>query len=252
MKIKLQPQSGLGDLIFALPLIEKLVSEGQEVTVATNHGYALAPFGPAVQTVPVEFEHRLPIIQHDAHHLKYNRYGVHYFTPYFEAFYPDAPLTFRMSVAKVRERFINAGRLLGQLGAQRYFVFAPARAAQRHKHLPQPFECAPMRETIAAALERARATGLPGVTVGQNEIYADGDAAKNQTNYDFTDILDFWGLVHLVANAERVVSQISAITALAGLLGVKTDFLPARTESETQRARHVAGVVWPGQEIITA
>lgn len=250
--IKLQPQSGLGDLIFALPLIEKLVGEGQAVTVATNHGYALAPFGDAAQTVPVEFERRLPIIQHDAHHLKYNRYGVHYFTPYYEAFYPDKN-ELPAAIEKVRERYrMKTGRTFGDFVAKQFYVFAPARAAQRHKHLPNPFECAPMRETVFAALERARATGLPGLTVGQNEIYADGDAARTQTDYDFTNAFDFWQLACHVANAERVVSQVSAITALAGLLGVKTDFLPARTESETQHARHVAGVVWPGQEIITA
>lgn len=252
MTIKLQPQSGLGDLIFALPLIEKLVSEGREITVATNHSYVLKAYdGEQVRTVPVEFEHRLPVIQHDAHPMKYNRYGVHYFVPYFEAFYPDAPLTFNMSVAKVRERFTRYCSLSGdRLCAPKFYIFAPARAALRHKHLPQPFECAPMRETVAAALERARATGLPGVTVGQNEIYADGDAARKQTEYDFTDGFDFWWLSHYIVNAERVISQVSAITALAGLLGTKTDFLPARAESATQHATHVDGVVWPGQEVV--
>lgn len=250
MTIKLQPQSGLGDLIFALPLIEKLVSDGQAVTVATNHGYVLAPYGDAVDVVPVEFEHRLPVIQHDAHHLKYNRYGVHYFKPYFEAFFNADDLLHWVKV--VRNRFTTwaANNGSGHMPALRFYIFAPARAAHRHKHLLAPFECAPMRETVAAALERARATGLPGVTVGSKELYADGDAARGQTEYDFTGALDFWRLAHYIANAERVVSQVSAITAVAGLMGVSTDFLPARTESVTQHARHVESVVWPGQKVI--
>lgn len=249
MTIKLQPQSGLGDLIFALPLIEKLVSDGQAVTVATNHRYVLAPY--EIDVVPVEFERRLPVIQHDAHHLKYNRYGVHYFKPYFEAFFPAADLLTR--VKAVRERFTAWATVRGggHMPAPRFYIFAPARAAYRHKHLPAPFECAPMRETVAAALERARATGLPGVTVGSKELYADGDAARRQTEYDFTGALDFWQLAHYIANAERVVSQVSAVTALAGLMGTPTDFLPARTESTTQHARHVESVVWPGQKVIT-
>lgn len=250
MTIKLQPQSGLGDLIFALPLVEKLVSDGQAVTVATNHGYVLAPYGDAVQAVPVEFEHRLPVIQHDAHHLKYNRYGQHYFKSYFEAFFPQSELF--ACVEKARERVTRFAddNGSGHMPASRFFVFAPARAAHRHKYLAHPFECAPMRETVAAALERARATGLPGVTVGSKEVYADGDAARGQTEYDFIGVLDFWRLVHYIANAERVVSQVSAITALAGLLGVPTDFLPARTETTVQHARHVESIAWPGQKVL--
>lgn len=250
MTIKIQPQSGLGDLLFALPLIEKLLADGQAVTVATNHSYALAPYGDAVQGVPVEFEHRLPVIQHDAHHLKYNRYGQHYFKSYFEAFFPAADLLTRIKA--VRERFTAWATVRGggHMPAPRFYIFAPARAAYRHKHLPTPFECAPMRETVAAALEHARATGLPGVTVGSKELYVDGDAARRQTEYDFTGALDFWQLAHYIANAERVVSQVSAITALAGLLGVPTDFLPARTETAVQHAKHVQGVCWPGQVVI--
>lgn len=248
MTIKIQPQSGLGDLLFALPLIEKLVSDGQAVLVATNHGYALAPYGDAVQGVPVEFEHRLPVIQHDAHHLKYNRYGAHYFKSYFEAFFSADDLLHWVGVA--RERFKKYAANSKATPFDKYYVFAPSRAANRHKHLPQPFECAPMRETVWAALERARVAGAGDcVAVGQAEKYAD-PTEKKFVELDLSDNLSFFDLVNLVANAERVVSQVSAITALAGLLGVPTDFLQARTETAVQHARHVEGIVWPGQVVI--
>lgn len=250
MTIKIQPQSGLGDLLFALPLIEKLLADGQAVTVATNHSYALAPYGDAVQGVPVEFEHRLPVIQHDAHHLKYNRYGQHYFKSYFEAFFSADDLSRWVGVARERFKKCGAAQAPRYDVPKRYFIFAPARAAHRHKHLPQPFECAPMRETVWAALENARGAGLLGVTVGRNEIYADVKEAGKLTDFDFTDGLDFFDLVKIMTGAERVVSQVSAITALAGLLGVPTDFLPARTETAVQHAKHVQGVCWPGQVVI--
>lgn len=250
MKVKIQPQSGLGDLLFALPLIEKLVSDDWVVTVATNHGYVLVPYGDAVEVVPVELEHRLPVIQHDAHHLKYNRYGQHYFKSYFEAFFSADDLLHWVGIARERFKRCAAAQAPHFDVPKRYFVFAPARAAHRHKHLPQPFECAPMRETVWAALESAKAAGLLGVTVGRNEIYADVKEAGKLTDFDFTDSLDFFDLVKIMANAERVVSQVSAITALAGLLGVPTDFLPARTETTVQHARHVQSVRWPGQVVI--
>lgn len=251
MKVKIQPQSGLGDLLFALPLIEKLVSDEQPVTVATNHGYALAPYGDAVEVVPVELEHRLPVIQHDAHHLKYNRYGQHYFKSYFEAFFSADDLLHWVEVARERFKRYAAENSRTKLTGL-YYVFAPSRAANRHKHLPQPFECAPMRETVWAALEKAREVCATGVTVGRNEIFADVKEAGKLTDFDFTDSLDFFDLVKIMAGAgaERVVSQVSAITALAGLLGVPTDFLPARTETTVQHARHVQSVCWPGQVVI--
>lgn len=252
MNVKIQPQSGLGDLLFALPLIEKLVSNEARVIVVTNHRHVLAPYAGAVDVVPVEMQNRLPVIQPDAHHLRYDRYSHHYFKTYFNAFVS----TERAAgwVNAVRERFLNYARTVQSWDTRlvpapkHYFVFAPARAAQRHKHLKDPFECAPTEETERRALSYS--LGTAGITAGQGELYPGGYRARLQTAFDLTDNLDFFQLAALVANAERVISQVSAITALAGLLGVKTDFLSGRHETEAQHAKHVDGVAWPGQEIV--
>jgi hypothetical protein len=54
----------------------------------------------------------------------------------------------------------------------------------------------------------------------------------------------------LIKNAEMVISQIGAITTLAGLFEKPTMFLPAAKETEEQHRKHIDGVVWPGQDIL--
>jgi ADP-heptose:LPS heptosyltransferase len=68
--------------------------------------------------------------------------------------------------------------------------------------------------------------------------------------YDYRDKLNFIELCNIIANASLVISQVSAITALAGLYGIPTHFLKAASETEEQHEKHIAGIVWPGQEIL--
>lgn len=243
--MKIQPQSGLGDLLFTFPLIESLLNKGEQVTIATNHSYALnhyhAQFGYQLQTVPVEFTGPVPKLKDGFTKLKYSRYKAHY----FDSYYTGQTMSIHEAIFNAKSKLIaNAESNAWRFAGRPYCVYAMPRAANRHKSAHN-FSCAP---DVDYAGRRVLMSGLPIVTVGQNEVFC-----ENQTQYgDFNliDRLSFYELISVVMNAQRVVSQISAITALAGLLDVETDFLPARNETPALHAAHVAGVVWPGQKVV--
>lgn len=243
--MKIQPQSGLGDLLFTFPLIESLLIKGEQVTIAANHSYALnhyhSEFGHQIQTVPVEFTGPVPKLKEGFTKLKYSRYKAHY----FESYYADQKLSIHEAIYKAKSRIANnAENKAWRFTSSPYCVYAMPRAANRHK-AARNFSCAP---DVDYAGRRVLMSGLPIVTVGQNEVFCEGQ--RQFGDFNLVDRLSFYELVSVVMNAQRVVSQISAITALAGLLGVETDFLPSRNETPALHAAHVAGVVWPGQKVV--
>lgn len=244
--MKIQPQSGLGDLLFTFPLIESLLYKGEQVTIATNHSYALnhyhSEFGHQIQTVPVEFTGPVPKLKDGFTKLKYSRYREHYFDSYYST---GGIMTLQCAVDKARWKIIKAAEHKAfRFTAAPYCVYAMPRAANRHK-AARNFSCAPDADYAG---RRVLMSGLPIVTVGQNEVFCENQ--KQYGDFNLIDRLSFYELVSVVMNAQRVISQISAVTALAGLLGVETDFLPARNETPALHAAHVAGVVWPGQKVI--
>ena len=246
--VRLQPQSGLGDLIQLLPTIETAIERGIKIIVATNHGYVLKPYGNTVETVPVESVPKddwfKPVPIDGFMQLKYTRYGQDtYADRYYKTVFPDGDYVLSVDAARARYEVAATERL----PFRQYVVFAPPRAAERHKKSISPFQCAP---DWNFALSRARDLSVTLLTVGQDDLYEPIPEGTLSEFLDLRDCLTFWELCAVIMRAARVVSQIGAITTLAGLYGVPTDFLPARTECEEHHNKHVAGVVWPGQEII--
>lgn len=234
-KIKIQPQSGLGDLINALPLIEYL--GGAEV--ATNHHYALEPFVSMVDFVPVEMNGSKPVIRDGFRHLKYRRYGAsRYRDEYFHA------EGYEIYANCVRERY-KAFYKREEVD-HNFVVFAPPRAAARHKKKGS-FECAP---DVDSAYDYVRSLDMPLFLVGNNDLYPDHLPKAGRDVFDLRDETTFPELCWLIMSADRVVSQVSAISTLAGLFGKPTKFLKAASETVEEHKKHVAGVVWPGQEVL--
>lgn len=241
MEAKIQPQSGLGDLIQALPTIYALAPN---VTVATNHARALAPLSCDVVGVPIENGRPMPV--EGFRQLRYNRYGERSYKDNYFAFDPDA----RDLVDRLFEENVNAVRTSYMRyyasprgGTENYIVLAPPRAAARHRGKANPFECAPAPD---AALEYLKDDVRPVVLVGLDDVYPDLPEMHGEV-YDMRNKTKFSELCALIMNADAVVSQVSAITSLAGLFGIPTKFLKAAGETEEQHRAHVRGVIWPGQ-----
>jgi ADP-heptose:LPS heptosyltransferase len=230
--MNIQPQSGIGDLINLLPYIEKLYPD---ITIATNHTYALEPF-KNIKTVPVEYNGILPIIRKDFQHLKYTRYSEkRYCDIYFQG------NDYELYVKKVRERYKNYYNSKLQISGK-YTVFAPPHAAKRHQHKKFMFECTPdVKKTYYFIFS------LKGkvILVGKDDIYP--DLPDTQNIIDLRNKTSFTELCLLIKNADMVISQIGAITSLAGLFGISTKFLQAEKETIEEHISHVNGVIWPGQ-----
>ena len=246
--IRLQPQSGLGDLIQLLPTIETAIERGQKVIVATNHGYVLKPYGDKVETISVEFVPKddwfKPVPIDGFMQLKYNRYGQDtYADRYYKTVFPDGDYQRAVAVARTRYEI----KEIATFAHKQYVVFAPPRAAERHKKSISPFQCAP---DWNFALLRTQEAGMPVVVVGKDDLYEPVMMDMLSGFTDLRDCLEFDVLCSVIMRASRVVSQVGAITTLAGLFGIPTDFIPARTECEEHHNKQVAGIVWPGQEII--
>jgi ADP-heptose:LPS heptosyltransferase len=236
--MNIQFQSGLGDLIMALPYIEKLQSD---ITIATNHSYALEPFGN-IKTVPVEFNGRLPIQKEGFQYLKYQRYGEkRYRDIYFQGDDYD------FYVEKVRERYKNfyESKLNIETDEDEFIIFSPPHAAKRHQHKKFMFECTP-DVTITYNLIFSLRNIV--VLVGKDDIYP--KLPDMQNVIDLRNKLSFNQLCSLIKQSSVVISQIGCITALAGLFGKPTMFLPAAKETPEEHLKHIAGVVFPGQDII--
>ena len=244
----LQPQSGLGDLVNLLPYLEKLTGQAVWKT-ATNHGYALEPFGDVAQSVRVVVDGVRPNYIEGFTYLKYNKYAkAGYKSIYFKG------NDYEYYAQKVRDRYITFYNKMPTVEGN-YVVFAPPRAAQRHQEKNNPFECAPKIEYAFYELYRV-AKSMPVVVVGKNDKYSGSPPYQHliidlrDKFIDLRDKLSFAELCGIIMHAEVVVSQISAITSIAGLFGIPTKFLPAATETPEQHTAHVNGVVWPGQEIL--
>lgn len=244
--MKIQPQSGLGDLLFTLPLIEYCLHIGEPVTVATNHSFLLDMYGGQVQSEPVEINYGNPVIKKDFIHLKYTRYKCHYFDNYFFRGNDSIDKSLVEMATLAKTHLINYAQKNTKIefgGLGEMCLFAPPRATARDK-AKKIFPRAPDPKY---AESRAKAAGRV-VVIGQNELFAPGvDISHHES---LLDKLTFWDLVLVMWQAKCVVSQISMITALAGVLGKPTDFLPARNETIMHHEKHVSGVLWPFQEMI--
>jgi ADP-heptose:LPS heptosyltransferase len=233
--MNIQFQSGLGDLIMALPYIEKLQPD---ITIATNHSYALEPFGN-IKTIPVEFNGILPIQKEGFQYLKYTRYGEkRYRDIYFQG--DD----YKLYAGKVRDRykeFYNSKLNI----EDEFIIFSPPHAAQRHQHKKYIFECTPDIDLTYNLIFSLRNIV---VLVGKDDIYPDLPDMKNVI--DLRNKTTFPELCSYIKQAKTVISQIGTITALAGLFGISTIFLSAQKETSEEHTAHINGVVWPKQEII--
>jgi len=207
-----------------------------------------------VKTKPVAMHGNRAFVHPDFKYLRYDRYGsVPYWIRYYDHVYPHTD--YFGAVRNVRERYSNFLEnfrheesyieWFQNLEIDKYIIFAPPRAAARHKGFPDPFQCTPDPEY---ALSAALASGLPVIMVGNDDLY---DFPIVPDNFiDARNQLNFWQLCELIKNAEQVVSQIGAITCIAGLFGKPTKFLPSRYETRDQQDLHIAGVVFPNQEVI--
>jgi hypothetical protein len=241
--MKIQPQSGLGDLIFALPLIYD-IAQREEVEIATNHPYILEPLQKHGKITTSEIpicKDGIPIIKEGYTHLRYDRYGINYFEKYYT---PYGRISLEESIKQVRKIYHQDRQ--SRISAE-YAVYSPPRAARRHigKKQEEIFSCTP--EPIHAK-KIIDSYNIPIVIIGQNEIFPP-DFYMPRNYIDLRDTLDFNELCDLIANASCVISQVSSITALAGLFAVPTRFLKAASETEEQHDKHIQGVIWPGQEI---
>ena len=249
--LKLQPQSGLGDLIQLLPTIEAAISYDKKIIIATNHDYVLKPYGDLVETVPVTIDGIIPRINHGFKHLRYDRYGsASYRKRYFTDIFPEAD--YFLSVQLARARFkqwltIENPYYNSELDLNKHIVFIPPRAAERHKTSKNPFQCAP---DCYHAVTRARKFELPILMVGLNDLYAPMSQELLAGFIDCRDCFSFEALCCMIMTSKAVVSQIGAVSTLAGLFGIATDFLQSRTESTELHNKHVSAVMWPGQEVV--
>jgi len=243
--MKIQPQSGLGDLIFALPLIDYLIQRGEAVTVATNHAFLLDMYAHTdlIHWEPVEINYGNPVVKREFTHLKYTRYKDHYFQSYF---YRGERKPLEDTAYMVGSNLYGFAKMQSPIkfDVSDAVLYAPPRATARDK-AKKIFPRAPDPKY---AESRASASGARVIVIGQNELFAPGVNVAHHES--LLDKLNFWELVQVVWSAKAVVSQVSMITALAGALRKPTDFLPAKGESISQHAKHVSGVVWPNQEVI--
>jgi hypothetical protein len=238
--MKIQPQSGLGDLLFALPLIYDLSLRGT-VEVATNHGYALRKLNIGIETTPVEMGNgNIPIINPEFTHLRYDLYGAHY----FETYYNEADTPLIKTVEKIRKKY---QRNTKSLISGKYAVYALPRAANRHILKDTKYSCTP---DPIYAYKTILSYDMPVVLVGKDEILPPITCMPKHI-IDLRNLLDFESLWSVISNCTCVISQISAITTLAGLYGKPTHFLKAASETEEQHEKHICGVIWPGQQALS-
>ena len=242
--MKIQNQSGLGDLLFALPLIYDLTRR-EDVEISTNHSYALEP---AQQWGKISCHNvaigkgGFPIINEGFTHLRYDRYGAHFFERYYNP-YGITPLAESIKYVRETYRRHRTSIILGD-----YAVFAPPRAARRHINGKKEdiFSCTP---SPLESIKIINSYNLPIVIIGKDELYHP-DLCMPPYAIDLRDTLDFDGLCDIISGSSCVVSQVSAITAMAGLYEIPTHFLKAEHESEEKYEKHINGVIWPGQEIL--
>lgn len=235
----IQPQSGLGDLVFALPQIYAHLAHGDEVTVATNHTAALFGLSSPIKTVPVEKDKTTAKLIPGAKYLRYEKYRK----PFFSSYYYDTRLDLDQAIKEVR--LLYRIRTPERTGSP-YVLYAPPRAAHRHKALGKAaFQCAPSVKDSENVLQQTctKWQAYANVLQCEDDIYAPGFSFDNY--YTITRCFGIPALFETIANACAVVSQISAITAIAGLYGVPCEYLKAESESENLHTAHVAGVYWP-------
>jgi hypothetical protein len=129
-----------------------------------------------------------------------------------------------------------------------YAVLAPPRAARRHIGRKQEdlFSCAP---SVIETKKIIESYNLPIVIIGKDEVYSP-DFCIPAYAIDMRDAFDFGGLCDIIFNATCVISQASAITALAGLYEIPTHFLKSAHETEEKHEKHINGIIWPGQEVL--
>jgi len=253
-ELKLQPQSGLGDLIQLLPTIEMAIELKINITVATNHSYVLAPYGDAVHIVPVHFKGIIPIPHKGFQQLRYNKYGtVKYSEAYFNNIFPQHDTSlYNLAVESTRKRFLTWVKDVRfckqEMHDNEYIIFGYPHAAKRHKQSAEPFRCAPDIEYAEQRLEIYKSFLI--VAVGQDDTYLNINESSINNFIDARGILTFKELLKYISNSRYVLSQAGAITTLAGLFGIPTDFLPAKSESINQHQKHITGIVWPWQGII--
>jgi len=235
----IQPQSGLGDLVFALPQIYAHLAHGEEVTVATNHTAALFGLSSPVKTVTVEKDKTTAKLIPGAKYLRYEKYRK----PFFSSYYYDTRLDLETAIKEVR--LLYRLRTTERTGVP-YVLYAPPRAAHRHKaHGKAAFQCSPNVKDSEAILQETCKNWNAAVNVlkCEDDIYAPGVSFEKYRAV--TRCFSIPALFETIANASAVVSQISAITAIAGLYGVPCEYLKAESESENLHTAHVAGVYWP-------
>jgi hypothetical protein len=241
--MKIQPQSGLGDLIFSLPLIYEL-SLREDLEISTNHGYALERIKKIVPitTAPVEIgKGNIPIINTGYTHLRYDLYGPHYFDTYYPE---DIGKDLKKAIFNVR-RIYRQGRK--DLISGPYIVYALPRAANRHTTKDTKYSCTP---NAIESYNIVESYDIPVVLVGKDEILP-AVTCQPKKIIDLRNLLDFESLCDVISNCTCVISQISAITTLAGLFGKPTHFLKAASETEEQHEKHICGVIWPGQQALS-
>jgi hypothetical protein len=239
--MKIQPQSGLGDLLFACSLIYDL-SLREPVEVATNHAYALKKLNLDIKVIPVEIgKGNIPIIKDGYTHLRYDLYGANYFDIYYHKF-TDTPLSETVEIIRKKYRKDTTSLISGE-----YAVYALPRAANRHISKDTKYSCTP---DPRYAYKIISSYDMPVVLVGKNEILPPITCMPKHV-IDLRDLLDFESLCKVISNCTCVISQISAITTLAGLYGKPTHFLKAASETEEQHEKHICGVIWPGQQALS-
>ena len=241
--MNIQPQSGLGDLLYTLPLLHAL-SKNENVTVATNHPYVLERLSEHVKisVCPVQFgAGGFPVLNDTFTHLRYDKGGAHYFEKYYT---PFTSIPLEESVKAAREIYTRDRTRLVDIP---YTVYAPPRAACRHKEKTnfEKFVCSPDPDYADKII---KSYNSPVVIVGNDDVYNNFVMPDNAI--DLRDNLNFESLCDIIYYADVVVSQASAITALSGLFAIPTRFLKAASETDESHKNHIASVVWQGQTVL--
>lgn len=247
-EINIQPQSGLGDLLYAMPLIYDLCEQGH-VNVATNHGYAIPRTKEFenISIIPVDFiSGMIPKIKEGFTHLKYDKYRKHFFETYYA---PYAKNPIEESIDAVRSIYAEQIKYIAVNVPETYTVYAPPRAAIRHLHKrdSEKYLCAPDQIQTEKALEKYN--NMPMVVVGKNDVYAPWVKIPD-AGIDMRNGLSFWELCKVISGASYVISQVSAITTIAGLFKRPTHVLKSAEETDKEHETHINGIVWPGQQLI--
>jgi hypothetical protein len=185
--MRIRPQNGLGDAVFAIPFVAAHVLCKVKVTVETKHGEVFKPFGDWVTIEPISKDTTVK-------ELRYRQYG----DPYFSRYFPKtAPTTFGAALRFSRDLYWNFAdqHAHPDLPRDLYCVYAPPRAAARHKHFQMPeytFQVAPTISEVCAKMPE----GVKLVLVGQNEKFdpeypfVPNTVSPNWVN--FIDRLDLW------------------------------------------------------------